>query len=386
MTRTKAKFNEVVSMDNLRKAYYMASQGKHNYKEVKEFEKDVEGNLLEIQKMLIEERYRVSPYSSRVVLENGKKRVINKLPFYPDRIIQWAIMLPLQDMFHKHFVNHTCASVPGKGIDYARRLTRKYVNLGYPTRYCLKIDIKKFYDNIDHWRLKEFIMRKIRDGRLEFLIFNIIDSYFTNDTVSFRKTDVHYLRDEGTRFIGLPIGSYLSQYLANFYLSFFDHYLKEVLRLKYVVRYMDDIVVFHHDKKYLHDILRDIRASIFLMCRLRLKDNYQIFSTDVRGVDFVGFRFFRRFTLLRKSTALKFKRLARRVYKLQSKNKMISHHLFCAVFSYLGLLQRCNGYRLFKKYFLLIKPALVWYYKKNLNKDPRKIIKFKKHFQYKYKK
>lgn len=267
----------------MQNAHKGASKGKRHYKQVREVNADLQNQLLKIQKMLIDKSYRVSAYKTETINDNGKERVLYKLPYYPDRIIQWAIMLQIETIFNKNFCYHTCASLKGRGIYRAVRLSKKYTKKEVECRYCLKFDIKKFYPSINKRILKELIRTKFKDKDLLWLLDLIIDSY----------------PDER----GLPIGSYLSQYLANFYLSRFDHFLKEKLRLKFVVRYMDDICIYSDNKAHLHKILAQVRAYLNNYLDLQLKSNYQIFPTQTRGVDFVGYRFFGKFTLLRKSIA-----------------------------------------------------------------------------------
>lgn len=116
---------------------------------------------------------------------------------------------------------------------------------------------------------------------------------------------------------GLPIGNYTSQWFANFYLQDLDHYIKEDLHIKYYIRYMDDIVLFHRNKKELHKIKEKIEA--FLEKEdLKLKENWQLFKTDSRPLDFLGYRFYRGYTTLRRGNCL---RIRRRIKKSIKKEK-----------------------------------------------------------------
>ena len=95
---------------------------------------------------------------------------------------------------------------------------------------------------------------------------------------------------------GIPIGNYLSQWSGNIFLSDFDHFIKEQMKVKYYYRYMDDIVILHSSKEYLHS-LRLIICEYLESIKLEMKDNWQIFPTYTRGVDFLGYRTFKGFTL-----------------------------------------------------------------------------------------
>jgi hypothetical protein len=187
----------------------------------------------------------------------------------------------------------------------AKRLRRtiKHLQAESPNApiYCLKIDIVKFYPNINHDCLKVLVRRKIKDKDLLYLIDEIIDSCD-----------------------GLPIGNYLSQYLANVYLTEFDHWVKETKKIKHYFRYADDIVVLHENKHYLSCLLADFELYLSRRLKLTVKRNKQIFPVSEnhgdksgRGIDYLGFVFYRKETRIRKSIKLRF---VRKVAKLSRTN------------------------------------------------------------------
>ena len=184
---------------------------------------------------------------------------------------------------------------------------------------------------------------------------------------------------EGT---GVPIGSYLSQYLANYYLAYFDHYLKEVLHLKYVVRYMDDVIILSDSKEKLHEVRKQMDQYLQTQLNLHLKDNWQVFPVDARGIDFIGFRCFHGYTLLRKRTYKRFKDGMLRILEKQKNGQLISYSEFCSANSYCGWLDMCDGNRLKEKYIVPIVPSLIRYYEEVIaagKKDKAaKIRKYKK--------
>jgi UDP-2,3-diacylglucosamine pyrophosphatase LpxH len=145
---------------------------------------------------------------------------------------------------------------------------------------------------------------------------------------------------------GVPIGNYLSQYFGNLYLSGFDHWLKEEKHIKYYYRYCDDLVILHGDKSFLHDLLHEIQSYLVDNLKLRVKENWQVFPTRVRGIDFVGYRCFGDYTLLRKSTAIRMKRKMR---VIQFKGTTTPHDQG-VIASYEGWLLWCDSYRLHTKY------------------------------------
>lgn len=319
----------------------MPEKDKLFYKEVKMVDQDPDKYLKEIQEMLLNDTYEVSEYTVSIINDKGKERELEKLPYFPDRIIQWAIMLQIEPIFMETFCTHTCASIKDRGISKALDLLHGYLEDVPGTQYCLKIDVRKFYPSIDHDILKQLLARKIKDQRLLSLLYKIVDSV------------------PGT---GVPIGSYLSQYLANFYLAYFDHYLKEELHQRYVVRYMDDIIILSDSKEQLHEVRRKMGEYLETRLNLVLKDNWQVFPVDVRGIDFIGFRCFHGYTLLRKRTCIKFKNIMRRILQKQEAGLLISYSEFCSANSYCGWLDMCNGYRLKEKYIVPVAPSLMRYY------------------------
>jgi RNA-directed DNA polymerase len=335
-------YDKIYDMENLKLAHKNAKKDKLYYKEVKMVDADEEYYLSQIQEMLKNETYEVSDYVISIINDKGKERELCKLPYYPDRIIQWAIMLQIEFVFIEVFTDFTCASIKGRGIHKASGLISKYMNDVYGTQYCLKIDVSKFYPNIDHDILKFLLRKKFKDKKLLELLDKIIDSTPGNK--------------------GVPIGSYLSQFLANFYLAYFDHWLKEKMKVKYVVRYMDDIVILHHSKKFLHSLKREIDRYLWKELRLKVKDNWQVFPTGIRGIDFVGYRHFYGFKLLRKSTCKRFKRQMLKIRKKCEEGKKLTYSEWCSANSYKGWLIWCDSYRLSEKYITPIQKYLDDYY------------------------
>ncbi len=335
-------YDKICDMENLKLAHKNARKDKSHYKAVQMVDSNPEYYLKQIQDMLINKTYEVSEYTYRKIMDKGKERELAKLPYFPDRIIQWAIMLQLEPIFKKVFTNFTCASLKKRGIHKASRLTDKYMKDRQGTMYCLKIDVNKFYPNINHEILKGLLRHKFKDNDLLELLDKIIDSM------------------PGEK--GVPIGSYLSQYLANFYLAYFDHWLKEEKKIKYIVRYMDDITVYNESKEFLHSLLREMDEYLQKHLKLTIKHNWQVFPTNVRGVDFVGYRHFYDYKLLRKTTCKHFKRKMLNIKKKIQKGLNITYSEWCSANSYKGWLNWCDGFRLADKYLTPLQPTLNTYY------------------------
>ncbi|MBO9674437.1 MAG: reverse transcriptase [Sphingobacteriaceae bacterium] len=284
MKRINNIYKDVISIDNLKLADRKARRGKMGQYGVVTHIKNEELNIWNLHNSLYHKRYATSEYKKFIIFE-PKEREIFSLP-YVDRIVHHAVMNKLEPMFTGVFVNDCYACVKGKGIHAASKNLKKCLKDVDGTEFCLKLDIKKFYPSIDHDILKSLLRRKIKDNDLLWLLDGIIDSA-----------------------AGVPIGNYLSQYFANFYLSYFDHWLKESIGVKYYFRYADDIVILHHSKAYLHKLRFQIEEYLSKNLKLQVKGNYQVFPVDARGIDFVGYVHFHWYTRLRKSIKQNFARM-----------------------------------------------------------------------------
>ena len=347
-------YRKICSIENLKEAHRNARKDKLFYQEVKMVDSDLNYYINQIHEMLVTHTYTITPdrYTVTVINDKGKDRELAKLPYFPDRIIQWAVMLQIEPVFMEVFCSHTCASIKNRGISRAKDLLNKYLKDVDGTQYCLKLDIRKFYPSIDHTILKNLLRRKFKDKELLSLLDMIIDS-------SPHET-------------GVPIGSYLSQFLANYYLAYFDHWMKEDLGIQYVIRYMDDVIVLSDSKKHLHEVRKSIDEYLQDNLNLHLKDNWQVFPVESRGIDFVGFRSFHRFCLLRKKTCGRFKKKMTKLKKKQDKGHLFNYSEWCSGNSYKGWLKMCDGFRLYQKYIEPIQQSLDRYYQEVIKQ--RKVV------------
>lgn len=313
MKRLNNLFDKICSIPNLELADLKARKGKSEQYGIKLHDRNREENIIALHNRLLNKTYITSEYTTFKIYE-PKERLVFRLPYYPDRIAHHAVMNVLEPIFVSTFTADTYSCIKGKGIHAAAKSLQRSLKDLPGTQYCLKLDIRKFYPSIDHFVLKQLLRRKFKDNNLLGLLDGIIDS-----------AD------------GLPIGNYLSQYLANFYLSYFDHWLKETKRVKYYFRYADDLVFLSSSKVELHILLADIRKYLHQELLLQVKDNYQVFPVAARSIDFVGYRFYHTHTLLRKSIKKNFaKMMARRRNKASEA-------------SYFGWAKHCNSKNLIKK-------------------------------------
>ena len=320
--------------------------------------------------MLIDHEYHTSDYMIFHKYENGKNRKIYKLPYYPDRIVHWAIIQVIEPYLIRNLIYDTYSAIPKRGMHLGLERIRKAIRHDEKgCQYCLKMDLRHYYQSINHEILKRKYRKLFKDPELLYLLDEIIDSVATADDEDLYKTYVVLLEEDIDPNTGEPIGNYLSQYSGNFYLSDFDHYIKEKLRVKHYYRYMDDIVILGETKDYLRDVYVKLRRYLKDELKLRVKGNYQIFPTYIRGVDYLGYRIFKDYTLLRKSTYKNYRTKMTAIKKKVDLGGTISYSDYCSINSYKGWLKHCNSFRLQQKYSNCLTFHVNEYYNKHIKKE-----------------
>ena len=155
-------YSQIYDMENLRLAHKNAQKGKGWYKEVRMVNSNPDYYLKMLQESLINKTYNTSEYETFIKNDSGKERLIYKLPYFPDRICQWAILQVIEPILLKNFIFDTFSAIPGKGIHAAlHRVENAIQNDVVGTQYCLKIDAKKLYPTINHDILKQKYGNKI---------------------------------------------------------------------------------------------------------------------------------------------------------------------------------------------------------------------------------
>lgn len=313
-------WEKVISEENIRLSYEQAKLGKGRKHNIRKFNKNLDENLKRIREMLINKTFHTAEYSTKTVFE-PKKRTIYILPFYPDRVIQHAIMNVIIPIWESLFIEESYACREGKGMHKGSLKTMEYVR---ENKYCLKCDISKFYPSINHEILKNIIRRKIKDKDILWLLDDIIDSY-PGET-------------------NTPIGNFTSQWFGNLYMNEIDQYAKHELGIKCYLRYCDDFCFFHNDKKILNEVAVKIRQ--FAQEKLNLKlSKCDLFPVS-RGVDFLGYRHFKEYILLRKSTAKRAKRKINIAINNLHRHKISADQFRSTISSYNGWMKWARTYNL----------------------------------------
>jgi retron-type reverse transcriptase len=282
-------YEKIISFKNLIFAYQKAKKGKTKKFYVKDFEENLAYNLKVLYDKLKNQTYKPRPLKT-FILRDPKTRKISKSDFR-DRIVHHALIKVIEPTFDKTFIYDSCANRKGKGTLFALQrfeiFKRKVTNNLQTEAFCLKADIKHYFQEVDREILLKIIQRKITDDRVVGLIILIINNFEEN--------------------CGMPLGNLTSQFFANVYLNELDRFVKHKLKVKYYIRYVDDFVILHKSKYQLKFWKEEI--NIFLKEKLKLElhpEKSKIISLS-KGVDFVGFRNFYYCRLLRNRNIQKIK-------------------------------------------------------------------------------
>ncbi|MBO5432337.1 RNA-directed DNA polymerase [Methanocorpusculum sp.] len=318
---------DVASYGNLLLAHANAKRGRTKYRAIQRVEKNKLECLRTIQTQLLSGTYQTSEYVHKIIRERGKERLISKLPYFPDRIVHWAYMQKLNPVFLAKFSNRSYASIAGKGIHAALYHVR-FLLLHYPeeTAYCLKIDMKKYFQNVSHDILKAQLRDDVEDSAFLVCLYELVDSF---DSSSGSGCPV-----------GLPLGNYTSQPFANRFLVPVDRWLEH--KGIFHVRYMDDLVIFGKDAAECHAVLRELSDLLFLRFHLRIKENWQVFPVKKRAIDFLGYLISPNRVLIRKSRFLQLRRTLSRIRCKVLESGRMTDRDRSRIASYAGWLRFCT--------------------------------------------
>ncbi len=304
MKSYKNLYPKLCSYKNIEKAFKKARKNKSSMYYVKEFEKDLENNLLQLKREL--ESFTYKPLLlTKFVIRDPKTRVIRK-SYFRDRVIYHIIVNILEPIYEKIFIFDSYANRLNKGTLAALKRFDKFKrkvsdngklvenpkNNNMIKGYALKADIKHFFDTVNHDILIKILKRKIKDNRILWLINLVLKNFHDKEK-------------------GMPLGNMTSQFFANVYLNELDYFVKHKLKAKYYIRYVDDFIILHNNKDDLKEYKKKIDDYLIKNLKLELhQDKSKIFPM-YKGVNLLGFRVFYFYKLLRKRNITHFnKRLA----------------------------------------------------------------------------
>ena len=325
-------YQRMCDKELIRIAIINASDHKRHRHDVQKVISHLDKYVEKTYELLVTESYQPSPAKKKERYDTAcrKTRVISVVPFWPDGVIHQLMVLVMKDVILRGMYSWTCAALPGRGGSRAEKYIRRAIkNDPRGTKYILKMDVRKFYPSINHEQLLRALARKIKDKKFLALVASILDTC-----------------DEG-----LPIGYFICQWLANYYLEPLDRFICQLDGCEYYVRYMDDLVIMGRNKKKLHKAQKAIAEFLERELLLSLKGNWQVFPLKARPLDFVGVKQYRTYRTIRKRTFLRFIRQCRRAQKRRAAGKGIPYHMAAALISRAGLLKGVNCFGARKKYY-----------------------------------
>jgi len=323
------------SYENLLLAYKKARKHKTTRQYVLEFEANLQNNLLQLQKELVSQKYKPKPLKTFIIAD-PKIRKISKSDFR-DRIVHHALCNIIEPIFERTFICDSFANRKGKGalnaIERFGNFKRKASRNNSRKCFVLKADIRHYFEKVDHAILTRIINKKIKDPRILSLIKIILQNY-------------------KTRLLGkgMPLGNLTSQFFANVYLNELDYFVKQNLKAKYYIRYVDDFVILHHDKGVLSEYQRKINLFLSRNLELELHPDKSRITTLHRGICFLGFKIFYYHRLLKKSNARKMRRKLQDLKKEYCFGNVPYDIIYDSAEGWLAYAKHANAYRLRKEF------------------------------------
>lgn len=314
-------FHEVYSLANLFAAWNEFERGKRKKRGVAVFELHLEENLFNLHEELSNKTYKHNPYEDFYVCD-PKRRHIHKASVR-DRVMHQALFRVLCQTFDKHFIYDSYSSRNDKGthkgVNRLQGSIRKVSRNWKKTVWILKCDVRKFFDSIDHDILREFIVERVKDADILWLV------------------DIIFASFEKEKGKGLPLGNVTSQLFANIYLNELDQFIKHTLKAKHYFRYCDDFVIVHSEKSFLES--SKVKIEEFMGEKLHLilhPDKVEIRKVS-QGVDFLGYVILSHAVVLRTKTKRRISRKIKEGVLLYNK-KQISQRTFNSILnSYIGV-------------------------------------------------
>jgi len=336
-------YERLYSYENLYLAYQKARKEKTKKQYVLDFEAYLEGNLIRLKKDLQTFDYKPNKLK-KFIVRDPKTRTIHASAFR-DRVVHHALVNVLEPIFEKVFIHDSYASRKDKGthpavarfLYFMRKVSRNgrcvknSWNGNSICGYVFKADIKKYFDNVGHAVLLGIIRRKVKDEGVLWLVKVILDNF-----------------DSPLKGKGMPLGNYTSQFFANVYLNELDYFVKHILKAKYYIRYVDDIVILHKRKKLLENY-KD-RIIRYLTClELTLHPDKSDILPLRNGITFLGYRIFYHYRLLRKRNLKNFKKEFESYLELYREGLMTKKMLIEQLQGWFGYAKWADTYNFRKK-------------------------------------
>jgi retron-type reverse transcriptase len=339
-------YKQIYAYDNLYKAYRKARLGKSKKDYVIIFEKNLEANLISLHRDLAFKTYHPVKLK-RFIVRDPKTRVIHS-SIFRDRIVHHAIINVIQPIYEKIFIYDSFASRKNKGSHNAvsrfeyfvkkmskGKLIKDSYNNNSIVGYCLKADVRKYFAKINHEVLINILRKKIDDEDFIDLIKLILENY------------------EET---GVPLGNYTSQFFGNVYLNYLDYFVKHRLKAEFYIRYVDDFIILHRDKKVLEEYKSKIEKYLTFL-KLELHPDKTEIHALRNGITFLGYRIFYHYKLLTKRNIRHFTKRLKNNIILFNNGEITREQLESRVNGWFGYAKFGNTFKLREK-FLSMLPSI----------------------------
>ena len=327
-------YEKETSFENLLKAHKKARRGKREKKSVILFELKLEDELLELEQQLKNCTYKTGKYNEFKIYE-PKERII-KASEYRDRVVhQWYVESFIKPYFVPQFIENTYAGIKGRGMHKASKdvqIAMRKAKRKWNDYYILKMDVTKYFQNIDKRILWDILKRKMKDKKLLWLTREIL------------------LSTDGL--VGLPLGYYTSQMFANIYLNELDQYIKHQLKCKFYFRYMDDMIILCENKSIANEYLNRIITFLNNNLKLTLNSKTKNFKNK-QGVNFCGYKINENKMKIRNTSKYRMKRKLKKYTKLLKQNKITLPEIHRSIVGWLGYVKHADSYNLRKSMFYI---------------------------------
>ena len=363
-------YNEIIDIKKIQFMYNRKVKiNTKNKGKLEKFENNYVSNMVYIKNILEQKNYNPGKYNLFIINEPKVRLIMSQNII--DKLINHVVTeYFLIKHFDKSLIDENIATRKGKGTHYGIKLLKKYLNeLKNDNFYILKFDISKYFFNIDHDIIKNIIRTKIKDKDVLNVLDKIIDTtdcdYVNKEINNLKNNYIEKLKQYNNsnainkineirklpiyeKGKGVPIGNMSSQFIAILYLNELDHFIKENLKIKYYIRYMDDGILLHKDKEYLKYCLNEI-TKIIDKYKLKLNSKTQIISIK-QGFEFLGFKYNIKnnkvIMKVKNQTKRRFKRKMKKLYTLLDNNEIDITELNQIKASYLGHLSYGNTKKL----------------------------------------
>lgn len=329
---------DAFSFQKLLEAHRKCRCSKQHKRETINFEINLSQNLSKLSNEILNKTYMVGSYKQFKIFE-PKERLIEALS-YKDRVVLMALCSNIiEPKFEKRLIYDNVACRKGKGTDFGIKRLQEFLHSYYKKYgsdgYVLKCDVRKYFQSINHEVLFNKLQKENFDKDELWILKLIIDS-----------------KNKETG-VGLPIGNQSSQWFGLYYLDEIDRLIKEKLRIKYYVRYMDDMILVHHDKDYLKYCKQQIERCANNNLKIELNNKTQITHLK-NGVDFLGFKHIltengKVLKLLRGQAKVRLKKNIRLLAKLKQQNIVDDDYIDKRLNSFYAHICHSNAKSLYRK-------------------------------------